>query len=119
MDRVTQRFWRGVEGPVTFSIFRAFCIFNQLYSSPPTNRHPERSASQIDRVTQRFWRGVEGPRRCLITHAALSFSTTGAASVFPWSRERKEVPLTIQVRIAAESCCRVSMVEKLRAAWVN
>jgi hypothetical protein len=40
--------------------------------------------------------------------AALSFSTTGAASVFPLSRERNEESLTIQVRIAAESCCRES-----------
>ena len=37
--------------PVTFSILSFFCTFNQLYSSPPTNRHPERSASQICRVT--------------------------------------------------------------------
>jgi hypothetical protein len=36
------------------------------------------------------------------THVARSFSTTGAASAFPWSRERKEVPLAIQVRIAAD-----------------
>ena len=32
----------------------------------------------MDRVTQRLWRGVEGPRRCSITHAARSFSTTEA-----------------------------------------
>ena len=74
----------------------------------------------MDRVTQRFI-GAESKDLggASFTHAALSFSTTGAASVFPGSRERKEVPLTIQVRIAAESCCRVSVVEKLRAAWVN
>src|ERR1700683_513032 len=44
----------------------------------PQNRHPERSASQIDCVTQRLWRGVEGPRRCYLTHAVRSFSTTEA-----------------------------------------
>ncbi len=47
--------------------------------SPPPNCHPERSASQMDRVTQHLWRGVEGPRRCLITPAVRSFSTTGPA----------------------------------------
>src|SRR3984957_14724794 len=40
----------------------------------------------MDRVTQRLWRGGEGPRRCLITHAARSFSTTGPRHGF--GRER-------------------------------
>jgi hypothetical protein len=82
----------------------------------------------MDRVRQLLWRGVEEPVLSVaegtsaglhLPHAARSFSTTGASSVFPCSRERTEVPLTIQVRISAESCCRVSVVEKLRAAWVN
>jgi hypothetical protein len=37
----------------------------------------------MDRVTQSLWRGVEGPRRCLMTPAARSFSTTGPGTVFP------------------------------------
>jgi hypothetical protein len=51
----------------------------------------------MDRVTQRFI-GAESKDLggASFTHAALSFSTTGAASVFPWSRERKEVPVTIK-----------------------
>src|ERR1700749_2395264 len=60
MDRVTRC---GVEGTCPE---RVFCIFNQLYSSPRQNRHPERSASRICRVTRRLWRGVEGPRRRFI-----------------------------------------------------
>jgi hypothetical protein len=55
------------------------------------NRHPERSASQTDRVTQCLWRGVEGPRRCLITHAARSFSTTGPATVRPGANNHKRM----------------------------
>src|SRR5271155_4273832 len=62
----------------------------------PQNRHPERSASPIDCLPQRLWRGVEGPRRCYLTHAVRSFSTTGPtpggpATVFPWSREPKNL----------------------------
>jgi hypothetical protein len=66
-QQVRQEIWgSAVEGPaVSLPVL-------------PQNRHPERSASQIDRVTQHLWRGVEGPRRCLITHAARSFSTTEA-----------------------------------------
>ena len=50
-----------------------FCIFNQSHPSPPLNRHPERSASQIGRVTQRLRRGVEGPRGSYPVDAARSF----------------------------------------------
>src|SRR5277367_3373000 len=58
--------------PISAKLFRMFFV------KLPQNRHPERSASQIDCVTQRLWRGVEGPRRCYLTHAARSFSTTEA-----------------------------------------
>jgi hypothetical protein len=51
--------------------------------NPPQTRHPERSAARIYRVSQLLWRAVEGPRRCLITHAALSFSATEAGQVSP------------------------------------
>jgi hypothetical protein len=47
-----------------------------FFVKTPTNRHPERSASQIYRVIQRLWRGVEGPRRCYLTDAVRSFSPT-------------------------------------------
>jgi hypothetical protein len=72
--------------PISANLFRMF------FAKLPQNRHPERSASQIDCVTQRLWRGVEGPRRCYLTLAVGSFSTTepapdGSATVFPWSRE--------------------------------
>jgi hypothetical protein len=86
-------------------ILRACDFFNLLvfpaYSTSciqalRQSRHPERSASQIYRVTQRFWRGVEGPRRCFTYPCCSELSPTGAASVFPWGRERKEVPLTFK-----------------------
>jgi len=40
----------------------------------------------MDPVAQRLWRGAEGPRRCLITHAARSFSTTGPRHGFGCER---------------------------------
>jgi hypothetical protein len=58
-------------------------LFRMLFVKLPQNRHPERSASQIDCVTQRLWRGVEGPRRCYLTHAVRSFSTTELAGGGP------------------------------------
>src|ERR1700744_6578193 len=36
----------------------------ERFSSPPKNRHPERSASRISPTTETLLRGVEGPRRC-------------------------------------------------------
>jgi hypothetical protein len=70
--------------PISANLLRMFFV------KLPQNRHPERSASQIGCVPQRLWRGVEGPRRCYLTHAVRSFSTTepapgGPATVFPWS----------------------------------
>ena len=65
MDRVTQRLWRGVEGPRRCLIYPC-CLLGCFSSKHPQNCHPERSASEIHRMTQRLWRGVEGPRRCLI-----------------------------------------------------
>jgi hypothetical protein len=76
----------GGEGPAVRPGSRTRVIVPLV---PPQTRHPERSASQIDRVTQSLWRGVEGPRRCLITHATRSFSTTGPATVFPWGARTK------------------------------
>ena len=100
------------------------------------NRHPERSASQIDRVKQRLWRGVEGPRRCLSTHAAGSFTTTGLNTVFPGA-EKHLLAIgmsgayiyivgshTGALYIGATSnlylrVAGASVVEKLPAAWVS
>src|ERR1700753_284975 len=39
-----------------------FLHIQPVVFTPPTNRHPERSAPQMGRMTQRLWRGVEGPR---------------------------------------------------------
>jgi hypothetical protein len=55
-------------GKLLNSIYPISCI-----SSPPQNRHPERSASQIYRKQRALWRGVEGPRRCLLADAHRSF----------------------------------------------
>jgi hypothetical protein len=73
----------------------------------------------MDRVTQGLWRGVEGPRRCSSGRRCSELFNHRGRQCLSLESKRKEVPLTIQVRIAAESCCRVSVVEKLPAAWVN
>jgi hypothetical protein len=67
----------------------------------PQNRHPERSASQIDCVTHRLWRGVEGPRRCYLTHAVRSFSTTEPAPGGP----RRSLPGTENQELASILLC--------------
>jgi hypothetical protein len=38
--------------PVTFSIFRVFCMPNGMFFDPKQIRHPERSAAQIYRITE-------------------------------------------------------------------
>src|ERR1700722_1192594 len=55
--------------PVTFSVLSRFLYPTRCFS----NRHPERSASQIYRITEGLRRAVEGPRRCLLADALRSF----------------------------------------------
>jgi hypothetical protein len=73
----------------------------------------------MGRVTQRWWRAVEGPRRCSIYPCRSELFTHRGRQCLSLESRTQRSTLTIQVRIAAESCCRVSVVEKLRAAWVN
>ena len=47
--------------PVTFVDLSCFLHIQPVVFTPPTNRHPERSPSQIGRVTQRLWGEVEEP----------------------------------------------------------
>ena len=72
------------------------------------NRHPERSASQIGRVTQRLGRGVEGPRRCLIYPCC--------SELFNRGLKFKTFHRLPSSAYRSRSCCRASVVEKLRAA---
>jgi hypothetical protein len=104
--RVTQRLWRGVEGPVlsvaegTSKVLNyPCCSFGCFSSKLPQSRHAERSL-------------IYPCRSELFNHR-------GPPVSFPGVENAKKYPRTIQVRVAAESCCRVSVVETLRAAWGN
>jgi hypothetical protein len=113
----------GAEGPAVRPGSRAKVSVPLVL---PQNRHPERSASPICRVTQRLWRAVEGPRRCLSYPCCSELfnhrAPTGRARYgFSPGAENQELAsiLLRHLHLCSKSCCRASVVKKLRTAWVR